>query len=245
MPPGNAPVSTSKHSTSSDLDTNEPVDSFLPLLVILVSIVLVLPLANHSPSLAIIGALAIQFAGLFAVWKDRGFRIAAIGGVIICVPLRAVAQFAGDSFPILILLSHLSVGVYIALLFVVVLVRVIAHRRVTSHTVIGAICGYVLIGYVFAYAYLVMVFFDPASVLINQQPLGIEKVSTIGQHMSELFYFSFITLTTVGYGDLVPSSPIARSLVILEVLVGQLYLAAFVARLVGATSVDDREDTRA
>lgn len=237
-------MSINKHSTSSDLETNEPVDSFLPLLVILVSILIVMPLANRSPSLAIFSAVAIQFAGLFAVWKDRSFRIAATSGVMICLPLRAAAQFAGDSFPILILLSHLSVGVYIALLIAVVLIRVIAHRRVTSHTVIGAICGYILIGYVFAYAYLVMIFFDPASVLLNQQPLGIENVSTIGEHMSELFYFSFITLTTVGYGDLIPSSPMARSLVVLEVLVGQLYLAAFVARLVGATTTSEREDAK-
>ena len=49
----------------------------------------------------------------------------------------------------------------------------------------------------------------------------------------ELMYYSFTTLTTVGYGDIAPATRVARSLAILEMLAGQLYLAAFVARLVG------------
>ena len=118
-----------------------------------------------------------------------------------------------------------------AVLTVAVLIRVIAHQRVTSHTVIGAICGYLLIGYVFTFGYLVVVFIDPSSIHINGQPLGVERVTNIGEHMAELFYFSFITLTTVGYGDIVPACPVTRMLVLIEILTGQLYLAAFVARL--------------
>jgi voltage-gated potassium channel len=50
---------------------------------------------------------------------------------------------------------------------------------------------------------------------------------------NQLLYFSFITMMTVGYGDIVPLTPIARNLAVLEAFVGQLYLAIFVGRLVG------------
>jgi len=85
----------------------------------------------------------------------------------------------------------------------------------------------------------VLVFLDPSAITLNGQPLGEERVANIGQHLAELFYFSFITLTTVGYGDIVPACPVARALAVVEILTGQLYLAAFVARLVGA--MDRRE----
>ena len=75
--------------------------------------------------------------------------------------------------------------------------------------------------------------------------LAAERITNLEEHVTELMYFSFITLTTVGYGDIVPMAPMARSMVILEALAGQLYLAAFVARLVGAMSKQDTHDVTA
>jgi Ion channel len=209
-------------------------DTFLPLLVALIVMLVLAPLAAPLPLLAALFGFLVQLAGLFAVRHDRSFRTVVAGGFLLCLPLRLATQLLGSQYPGLFLLTHVSVCAYFALLSFVVLVRVIAHQRVTSQTVIGAICGYLLIGYVFTHGYLVLVFLDPSAITLNGQSLGEERVANIGQHMAELFYFSFITLTTVGYGDIVPASPIARSLVVVEILTGQLYLAAFVARLVGA-----------
>ena len=211
-------------------------DSFLPLLVALIATLLLAPLAKPLPLAVTLIGMAAQLAGLYAVWHDRSIRSTVISGISICVPMRLAAQLVGDQHPLLILLSHITTGVYFAILTVVVLVRVIAHQRVTSQTVIGAVCGYLMIGYVFTYCYLVLTFLDPAAIAVNGQPLGVEGVTNIGEHMAELIYFSFISLTTVGYGDVVPVCPVARTLVVVEILTGQLYLAAFVARLVGAMS---------
>ena len=212
-------------------------DSYLPLLIALTATLILTPFAKPLPVLASIIGSAAQLAGLYSVRHDRTFLATVTGGLLLCIPMRLAAQWMGDQYSLLILLSHICSGGYFAILAIVVLFRVIAHQRITSETVIGAVCGYLLIGYVFAFAYLVVVFFDPNAILVNGNPIGVEKVTEIGEHMAELFYFSFISLSTVGYGDIVPVCPFARILAIVEILSGQLYLVAFVARLVGAISV--------
>ena len=148
-----------------------------------------------------------------------------------------------DSFlPLLILLSHATIAIIFAIREVVVVIRVLTHQRITRETVIGAICGYLLIAILFSFAYAVLTFLNPAAISVNGHPIAEERVTNIEQHVTELMYFSIITLTTVGYGDIVPVAPMARSMVVLEALAGQLYLAAFVARLVGAMNKQDTHD---
>ena len=106
----------------------------------------------------------------------------------------------------------------------------------------GNILQVLLIAILFSFAYAVLTFLNPAAISVNGHPIAEERVTNIEQHVTELMHFSIITLTTVGYGDIVPVAPMARSMVVLEALAGQLCLAAFVARLVGAMSKPDTHD---
>jgi len=96
------------------------------------------------------------------------------------------------------------------------------ERRVTLHSVMGALTIYLLAGLVFAFAYAVMSTINGGPVLSN---LGADT------HAEEV-YFSFITLTTVGYGDITPTVSAARMTSVLEALFGQLYLVTIVAVIV-------------
>ena len=118
-------------------------DTFLPLLIALIVTLVLAPLAKPLPLVTVLAGFLAQLAGLYAVRHDRAFRATVFGGLILCLPLRLAEQIAGNLHPVLILLSHATTGAYFALLCVVV-VRVIAQQRVTSQTVIGAICGYLL-----------------------------------------------------------------------------------------------------
>jgi hypothetical protein len=101
--------------------------------------------------------------------------------------------------------------------------RALWRRQVVDiHTVLGAICIYVLVGMLFAFIYSAIGYF------------GDEAFFTETSHASTsiYLYFSFITLTTVGYGDFTPANGLGRSLASIEALLGQLYLVTVVATVV-------------
>jgi hypothetical protein len=104
---------------------------------------------------------------------------------------------------------------------IAVMARLVKHERVTVQTLLGAVCVYVLIGLMFAYL-------DLSIHLLSGR-----FFTQTGQHSeSDFVYFSFITLTTVGYGDLTPTTGLPRTMAVTEALVGQVFLVVLVARLV-------------
>lgn len=207
---------------------------YTPLLVALCATAILSSLADYWPITTSILASAILLTGLRAVARDHLLRLVVGGLLVICLPLRWAAHTFGDEYFWLLFLSHVSLVVYFSLLEGIVLVRVIRPHRITSQTVIGAICGYLLIAYIFGFVFAALESLDPNAIITGGQPAVVDTPASIEQDIGELMYFSLISLTTVGYGDYVPLSRFARSLVVAEVLAGQLYLAAFVARLVGA-----------
>jgi hypothetical protein len=102
---------------------------------------------------------------------------------------------------------------------------VFAAGRITYHRVIGAVLLYLTIGVVFVALFTLVAAFDPGS--FN----GLTAVDRVFVP-SDFIYFSFVTLTTVGYGDIAPVHPFARSLCNVEAVIGQLYPATLLARLV-------------
>lgn len=106
----------------------------------------------------------------------------------------------------------------------VILDRVLHHRRVTVQTVYGAICIYLLIGEVFALLYTGVDEIWPGTVLAGTSHGGDER----GLGM----YFSFVVLSSLGFGDVYPQSAFAKAVVPLETVLGQVFLATLVARTV-------------
>lgn len=106
----------------------------------------------------------------------------------------------------------------------------ILFTEADHNTICGAICVYLLIGVVFALLYLSCLEINPNSISFNHI---IKNDVHEHERLSQLIYFSMCTLTTLGYGDIVPIAKFSRTLAWLEAMTGQLYLAILVARLVG------------
>ena len=121
----------------------------------------------------------------------------------------------------------------LGLFFLVLLTSLILHQALregptTSHRIMGAVAAYLLIGMIWSVAYYLVALWIPGAFSI-QGPFASSDSESL---QSQLFYFSFVTLTTLGYGDIVAVHPIVRMLVILEGVVGQLFPAILIARLV-------------
>jgi hypothetical protein len=98
------------------------------------------------------------------------------------------------------------------------------EKEVTEDLITGAVCAYLLIGMLWTFVYYFLV-------LAKEGSFGLAR--TFRHDVGSFFYYSFVTLTTLGYGDIVPLTSPARSLAVLEAVTGQLYLAITIARLVG------------
>jgi hypothetical protein len=123
--------------------------------------------------------------------------------------------------------SFLTYAIYL------MLVEVFVATRVTSNILCASLCAYLLLGVVWALGYsMISILDDGAFTRSLGGPAPVMLRMGSGNTIDAL-YFSFTTMTTLGYGDFVPTAPLARAMACLEAIVGQLYLAVLVARLVG------------
>jgi len=108
------------------------------------------------------------------------------------------------------------------------LTRMFRRRSVTADMIVISLCAYLLIGLAWSYLYGALWLEDRSAF---GEDLG--SIVVAEEAFAPLFYFSFVTLTTLGYGDLTPTEGLARSFAILEAIVGQMFVAVVLARLVG------------
>jgi hypothetical protein len=167
----------------------------------------------------------VMIAGVVSMSRKPAIRFAA--GLLACTAifLRWLQHIMPT--PTIVRLGTLAVLVFMVMLAVVTLVKVFGKGRVTAHRVNGAIAVYLLIGITWALLYGLLDQTLPNA--FNLPPLGDNFTP---DRQETLTYFSFITLTTLGYGDIIPTHEISRMFVVIEGLIGQLYPATLLARLV-------------
>jgi len=203
---------------------------FLAFLVLIAIVLPVIPLSLFGElALSLVFALTLIF-GAFATIRHRSVIYAVIGLAVSTMAVDLTREIKPE-IGLAEIDSSLKLACLSILLFMT-LNRTLRPGRVTVYRVIGGIAGYLLIGLVWTFAYQLLVQRFPEA--IHFEP-GIAEVSST--QPGRLIYFSFVTLTTVGYGDVHPVSPAARSLAVAEALVGQLYLATLIASLVGMALV--------
>jgi hypothetical protein len=204
----------------------DPDESLPILLALVVASQLVLPAMAGDGRLdgVVRDALAtvVLLSGLAAVWGERRWVVRTLVGLVaVGLPVRWAARLdlVRDVEPV----RSATTLVALAVLTALVLSKVVRPGMVTRHRIQGAIAAYLLLGLTWASAYEWIAAVDPAAFA------GAMTAAPSGALWD---YYSLVTLTTMGYGDVTPVSPAARSLAVAEALTGQLYLAILVARLV-------------
>jgi hypothetical protein len=205
-------------------DVVRVLDSYASLLVLLLANFLLLELVDDRRWGAA-GSTALAAVALVVAISDpdAGEHVTRrhVVSIAACVALAPVV-FLVNSSELIGLTYLLPLALLVTATLPVTLSRVIRHRRVTSETVLGALCSYVLLGFLFAFLYLAV---DD----LRDGPFFAQP----GPHeQSEYVYFSFVALTTLGFGDLSPAVGLPQGLTVLEALLGQVFLVTLVARLV-------------
>ena len=214
-------------------------NNFTYLAVGLVLMLFVGALMEHIPGDAgprIIQGVTVA-ALLIGAWGIRGSRSRFITNIVFVLVMLlvivggAVLDKAGFSYTHLLLLLCFFIW-----MTWVVARQVLFTGGITSNDIVGAICIYIMLGLIWAILYLFLAEAMPGA--FN----GLSQAPWI-DNFDAAIYFSFVTITTLGYGDISPVLPLARFLVYMEAIVGVFYMAILVASLIGVR-MSDREAAR-
>ncbi|MFC1835180.1 potassium channel family protein [Thermodesulfobacteriota bacterium] len=194
--------------------------------------VLFLALVLVHSALSVVAAHLVSLSAMIAsAWLMRqegediryGVILASLPVVILAVSLALIPEAARD-----VVDRALSYGTAIAVLLMllycafVILVRLLRMTEITENEIFASVNLFLMIGFVWAYMYALLESYSPGAFAAGDTSHPLE---------TRFIYFSFVTLTTLGFGDIVPRIPIAESLVILEAIIGEVYVAVVVTYL--------------
>ncbi|WP_309383333.1 potassium channel family protein [Cerasicoccus frondis] len=206
------------------------------LLVALITLIILAPIFDDdtwgAPVLGVITMITLALA-LSSIANEKAVLWI---GILLGVVAYAISTyaFALGKPPLVALPFQLAFYGFINLS---ILRDVLVARRINADSICGGICVYLLLGINWALIFALLEFMHPGSLVANL-PSGQESVST----PMDFVYFSFVTLTTLGYGDIVPVSNGTRSAAIGASVSGVLFIAVFIGRLVGLTTAQVNAD---
>ena len=180
---------------------------------------------------------------LSAVWAVSRTR----GPVIIAALLAAPAIVLQVLHVVLVnrgidIATQLFVIAFVSYVIVAILRILFSDQRVTYNTIAASLCGYLLLGFLWSSVYQVLEITEPGSFSL---PGAWDPTAESPADFSRYaLYYSLVTMTTLGYGDIAPRTPPARAFAAVQAVIGQIYLAVLVARLVGLHIVHARQKDR-
>ena len=165
----------------------------------------------------------VLISAVYAVSKKKYVTITA---TLLALPM--IASIWLNYFvdiPYLVLVGDCFGVLFLAFTVIIILTFIFREREVTVNVIYSSIVVYLLIAIMWAFVFSVLENIHPGSFKIGKDQIEAGRTLFI--------YYSFVTITTLGYGDITPITPIASSFSFLEAVIGQLYLVILVARLVG------------
>jgi hypothetical protein len=198
-------------------------DAYGVVLATVFSVLILAPFERHATRPVIVVLLAALL--IFTMWTSGVGNRVLVPSVVVslaCAAAAATSELKPSERGSRLVFTAIAIALSAATI-VVIIIRFGTHVRVTIRTITGALSVYLLIGLTFTYLFVMLGEIRNSGFFA--QP---------GLHSpAEFLYFSFITLTTVGFGDLTAGNDPGRMMAVVEALIGQLYLVTVVALVVG------------
>ncbi len=208
---------------------------YLVLLLAVASTIVVQPLAHGFLAGLMISEVLrnlLVVTVLFIVFQRRHVRLVFL---LIGLPVMAsnwAHYTVPERFePALAVIHHAFLVAFLGFAVTVILRRIFERKVVGGDDVLGAVCGYLLAGIAWGSLYLLVELLVPGSFSVQEAIAG--QLGGWYARQAVFDYYSLMTLTTLGYGDITPIRPPATSLTLIEAVFGQFYIAVIVAQLVG------------
>lgn len=180
--------------------------------------------AGKTDSLAALAFSIVLLLGVLATTQHKATRVAMVALAGIALTSHWLHFLTREH--VVHVIAAAVAALFFGCLSILIIARVFRSGGITIYRVYGAIAVYILLGILWGEFYVLIYLFEPSAFYFSPATQSSEPP------ISELIYFSFTMLTTLGVGDILPVHPMARSLATLEALVGQLYPAVLLARLV-------------
>jgi hypothetical protein len=182
----------------------------------------------------------IFLSALYAVSEKKKYFYLILVLLALSVGTRlSIYLIQDDSVLYLVGISYFSSSIlFLIFTSIIILGHVLKDEMITRDKLAGAICVYLLLGLLWSSIYGLMETAQPGSFKMAVES-GAEMTYA---KVRELVYYSYVTLTTLGYGDITPVTQVARSFSMLEAVIGPLYMAILIARLVALHITHTREE---
>jgi len=218
---------------------------FTVLLATILLLLVTQPIFSGHAFAQIFATATISLVLLSALYAFRTTKTYFTIALILMVPSigsRFVLQFTSN--PTLEMVGAVSSCLFLTVTVFALVSRLFTVKRVTFDIISAAICAYLLIGVAWAYAFAIVELRHPGSfsAALFQRPTG--NMAPLLASLHTFIYYSFVCLTTTGFGDILPVSEGARSLSVMESVFGQLYMAILIARLVGLQVAQSMKEER-
>jgi hypothetical protein len=220
-----------KPATEIDEDLAQVMTGHGPctyLLLALIALILFFPYARGvGTGRILLGTLfsLVLIGGAYAIGRNRRTLVVGFAMAVLAIALQWAAILSADET--LFRLAGIVYSIFLVLTIGDVLRYLLKKGPVTADKLHGALAGYIMIATLWAFIYALVEAFTPGS-------FSFPQVNANDPHaLFRMLYFSFTTLTTVGYGDITPITDQARSFVMIEEFVGVFFVGILIARLAG------------
>ena len=199
---------------------------FFILLVLILATIVLTPFLDDFIEIRILMDILLTVIFIALILAIRSKRSQLIIGSFLALPLIiSTWSFYFVQLTSISLMTMIFGALFFSYAVKNILHIVVKSEKVTQETIFAAVVAYLLIALMWAYLYMILEIVIPGSFSVPERSIRAETM--------QFEYFSFVTITTLGYGDIIPLTNKASALALLEALIGQIYLVVLVAWLVG------------